>query len=155
MLTADGFRPTELNTRVSAGLTTAAVVARDLFGLVQTHLLLGLDTGLSVADLESLVPLMDAERIGKPVAVLEGVKVGDPHEMLVRYDGSELARVALDGVDVLSVADTPTGCFAKLEPCSVLSPGDRLAPLNAALLSFLDREYDAGVPPLEPAPDLR
>ena len=120
--------------RVSAGLTTASAVARDLFGLVQTHLLLGLDTGLTVADLESLVPLMDAERVGKPVAVVEGVKVGGPHELLVRYDGERLTRVELDRGDVLALADTPTGFFAKIEPCAALVPGERLAPLNAALL---------------------
>ena len=40
-----------------------------LLGLLQANLLAGRDTGLSVADVESLVPLMDAERVGKPVAV--------------------------------------------------------------------------------------
>jgi hypothetical protein len=130
-------------------------VARDLFGLVQTHLLLGLDTGLTVADLESLVPLMDAERVGKPVAVVEGVKVGRPHELLVRFDGQRLTRVELDHGDVLALADTPTGFFAKIEPCAALGPGERLAPLNVALLDFLTREYAAGVPPVEAAPDLR
>ena len=56
---------------------------------------------------------------------------------------------------MLALADTPTGFFAKIEPCAALAPGDRLAPLNAALLAFLTREYDAGVPPVEAAPDLR
>jgi hypothetical protein len=155
VMTRDGFRPTELNTRVSAGLTTASAVARELFGLVQTHLVLGLDTGLTVADLESLVPLMDAERVGKPVAVGEGVKVGPPHERLVRFDGERLVRVELDRGDVLALADTPTGFFAKIDRCSALTAGERLAPLNVALLDFLTREYDAGFPPVEAAPDLR
>ena len=155
VLTADGFRPTELNTRISAGLTTEAKVAHELLGLVQTHLLLGLDTGLGVADLESLVPLMDAERVGKPVAVVAGAKVGRPQEMLVRYDGRRLTRVDHHRGNVLSVADTPTGLFAKIEPCVALAPGDRLAPLNAALFELLNEEYAAGLPPVEPAPDLR
>ena len=63
VMTADGFRPTELNTRVSAGLTTAAAVARTCSAWCRPTCLLGLDTGLTVADLESLVPLMDAERV--------------------------------------------------------------------------------------------
>ncbi len=130
-------------------------MARELFGLVQTHLLLGLDTGLTVADLESLVPLMDAERVGKPVAMVEGVKVGRPHELLVRFDGERLTRVDFAPGDVLALADTPTGFFAKIDPCAALGPGERLAPLNVALLGFLSREYDAGVPPVEAAPDLR
>ena len=155
VMASDGFRPTELNSRVSAGLTTASAVARDLFGLVQTHLLLGLDTGLTVADLESLVTVMDAERVGKPIAVVEGVKVGRPHELLVSFDGERLSRVELGRGDVLALADTPTGFFAKIEPCAALVPGERLAPLNAALLAFLTREYAAGFPPVEAAPDLR
>ena len=155
VMTSDGFRPTELNSRVSAGLTTASAVARDLFGLVQTHLVLGLDTGLTVADLESLVPAMDAERVGKPIAVVEGVKVGRPHELIVGYDGERLTRVKLGHGDVLALADTPTGFFAKIDRCAALVPGERLGPLNTALLAFLTREYDAGVPPVEAAPDLR
>jgi hypothetical protein len=155
VMTSDGFRPTELNARVSAGLTTASAVARELFGLAQTHLLLGLDTGLTVADLESLVPLMDAERVGKPVAVVEGVKVGRPHELLVKFDGERLTRVALGQADVLALADTPAGFFAKIDACAALAPGERLAPINVALLAFLTREYAAGVPPVEAAPDVR
>jgi hypothetical protein len=155
VLTPEGFRPTELNTRVSAGLTTAAKAAFDLLGLVQTHLLLGLDTGLTVGDLESLVPLMDAQRVGKPVAVVPGVTVGRPQEVRVRYDGQRLRTVDQDRGNVLSVADTPTGLFAKIEPCTALAPGDRLAPLNAALFGLLNEEYDAGLPQVEAAPDLR
>ena len=56
---------------------------------------------------------------------------------------------------MLAVADTPTGLFAKIEPCVALAPGDRLAPLNAALFELLNEEYAAGLPPVEPAPDLR
>ena len=155
VLTADGFRPTELNARVSAGLTTEAKVAHDLLGLVHTHLLLGRDTGLGVADLESLVPLMDAERVGKPVAVVPGVKVGRPRQLPVRYDGRQLSRFDDDRGNVLFVANTPTGFFAKVEPCLALAPGDRLAPLNAALFDLLNREFAAGLPPVEAAPDLR
>lgn len=60
VLTADGFRPTELNPRMSGGLHLLAAVDPDLLELLQTHLLAGLDPGLDVADVESLVPLMDA-----------------------------------------------------------------------------------------------
>jgi hypothetical protein len=98
---------------------------------------------------------MDAERVGKPVAVVPRAKVGRPREMLVRYDGRRLVRTDHDRGNVLSVADTPTGLFAKVEPCAALAPGDRLAPLNAALFELLNEEYAAGLPPVEPAPDLR
>ena len=60
VLTAEGFRPTELNTRMSAGLTLVTGVDQRFFTLLQHHLLAGLDTGLRAADVEALVPLMDA-----------------------------------------------------------------------------------------------
>ena len=75
VLSADGFRPTELNTRMSAGASTVADVDPRFFLFLQTALLAGMDTGLTVADVESLVPLMDARRTGKVVAVAEGSKV--------------------------------------------------------------------------------
>ena len=60
VLTADGFRPTELNTRLAAGAELLAALDSDLVHLLQIHLVAGLDTGVTVADLEALVPVMDA-----------------------------------------------------------------------------------------------
>lgn len=62
VLTADGFRPTELNPRMSAGLTLLARAAPDLLALLQDALLAGEPTGLGAADVETLVPLLDGER---------------------------------------------------------------------------------------------
>lgn len=155
VLTADGFRPTELNTRMSAGLATAATVDRELFAFLQEHLAAGLDPGVTVADLESLVPLLDAERTGRAVALGHGAVVAGPEEYPVRYDGATLRRSDEETGDVLVIGNTPSGFFAKIHPCASLRPGDRLAPLNAALVDLLDREHDAGLGPVEPAPDLR
>ena len=155
VLTADGFRPTELNTRMSAGLTTIANVDRELFSLVQEHLVAGIDTGLTVADLESLLPVLDHERTGRAVGLGDGVRVPEPDEYPVRYDGTTLERSETHTGDVLVIGNTPTGFFAKINPCASLRPGDRLAPLNAALIDFLDREYDAGLGPVVSAPDVR
>ncbi len=155
VLTADGFRPTELNTRMSAGLTTVGDVDRELFSLVQEHLVAGLDTGLTVADLESLLPVLDRERSGRAVGLGDGVRVPGPDEYPVRYDGTTLERSDTDTGNVLVVGNTPAGFFAKIHPCVALRPGDRLAPLNAALVDFLDREYAAGLGPVVAAPDLR
>jgi hypothetical protein len=155
VLTAEGFRPTELNTRMSAGATTVAEVDRRFFTFLQSNLVAGVDTGLTVADLEGLVPLMDAQRTGKAVAVAEGRKVGGDHSYPVTWDGTAFARSERDTGNTLAVADTPTGFFAKVDPCVALGPGDRLAHVNIALLSFVDREYDARFGVLEAAPDLR
>ena len=155
MLTAEGFRPTELNPRMSAGITTVGEVDRRFFTLLQANLVAGVDTGLTVADLEDLVPLMDAARTGKAVALAEGPKAGGNFSFPVSWDGTSFARAEEDTGNTLIVADTPTGFFAMINPCGALRPGDRLADVNAALLSFVDTEYGSDFGRLEPAPDLR
>ncbi len=155
VLTADGFRPTELNTRLAAGAVRLAAVDRELFHLLQTHLVAGLDTGVTVADLERLVPTMDAERAGQPVAIGQGVSLGTSDEYDLHWDGTTLTKAQTKTGNTLVLADTPSGFFSRISPCAALAPGDRLAPLNAALLAYLDREYDAGFGPVEAAPDLR
>lgn len=62
VLTAGGFLPTELNPRLSAGATLLTRVDADFFQLLQANLLAGVDTGATVADVEELVPAMDAAR---------------------------------------------------------------------------------------------
>ena len=157
VLTADGFRPTELNPRASAGVSTLAQVDPGFFALLQDHLAAGLDPGLTVEDVESVVPLLDARRTGRPSVVGQGVSLGGPlsHDLTWR-DGR--LRQAPDGRatgTTLVAADTPVGFFARLDPCALLSPGDRLAPLNVALATYLDETCSSGFGPLEAAPDLR
>ena len=154
VLTAEGFRPTELNTRMSAGLTTVATVDRDLFALAQAHLVAGLDTGLTAAALESLLDLMDRERFGRPIAVSHESSVPGPDEYPVAWDGTSLTRSDAETGNLLVVGNTATGFFAKIDPCSALRRGDRLAPLNAGLMAYLDQTYDAGFGPVEAAPDV-
>ena len=125
VLTAQGFLPTELNTRMSAGATTVAQVDDLFFALLQSALVEGRDTGLTAGDVETLVVLMDAERTGKAVAVAEGPKVGGSHSFPVSWDGRDFARSTEETGNVLVVADTPTGFFAKVDPCVSLAPGRR------------------------------
>lgn len=155
VLTADGFLPTELNPRFSAGATAVATVAPDLFSRVQAHLVSGLDTGLTVADLESVLPLMDQERHGRPVAIGHGVSVPGDDEYDVRLVDGRIERTDELTGTVLVLGNTASGFFAKLEPCPLLAVGDRLAPLNVALMAHLDQEYAAGFGAVEAAPDLR
>ena len=155
VLTADGFRPTELNSRMSAGASTVAAVDPWFFTLLQNNLVAGRDTGVTVSDLESLVPVMDAQRSGKAVAVAEGHRVGGDQSFHLSWDGRAFARSETETGNHFVAADTTTGFFAKVDPCVALAAGDRLAPVNLALLDFLDREFGVGFGPLEAAPDLR
>ena len=155
VLTADGFLPTELNPRLSVGLRVVADFDAELFSLLQAHLVAGIDPGVGVADLEALLPLMDAHRCGRPAAAVAGAKVGATDSYPVAYDGRTLSRADQATGSVLQVTDTVSGFFARVEPCALLRPGDRLGPVNAALLDLLDRRYGAGLGPVTAAPDLR
>ena len=161
VLTADGFRPTELNTRMPAGLNVAGGAALRVLSLLQVNLLAGLDPRLTVADVESLLPLIDEHREGRPLAVERGRTVGQADDFPVTVTlaadgtGGRIERAETVTGDRLVLSDTPGGFFAQLDPCTAMVPGARLAPINVALMAFLDREYDAGFGPLTAAPDVR
>lgn len=156
VLTDDGFLPTELNPRMSAGATTVADVDRWFFLLLQVTLLAGLDPGIGVGDLESLLPLMDAERAGKASTLSEGaVKVGSDVSFPVRWDGRDFTRADEETGDLLVAGDTPSGFFTKVEPCASLVRGTRLADMTAGLMRFADREWGSDFGAVEAAPDVR
>ncbi|HEX5088752.1 MAG TPA: hypothetical protein VFV89_13160 [Nocardioides sp.] len=155
VLTAEGFRPTELNTRMSAGATTVAEVDRRFFTFLQAALVAGVDTGLTAADVEGLVPEMDAHRTGKVVCVGEGDYAPPAESYPVSWDGHAFARAEGDTGNEFSIASTPSGLFAKVDPCTALEPGRRLAPVNAALVRFVAAAYGMESGALEPAPDVR
>jgi hypothetical protein len=161
VVTAEGFRPTEVNTRQPAGLNTVAGVELRLLSLLQVNLLAGLDPGLTVAEVETLLPLLDEHRDGVPVAVADGHSVGDADDFSVTVALSadrlrgRLERSAEPTGNRVVLSDTTTGFFAKLQPCTELRRGSRLAPLNVALMDFLDREYGVGFGALTAAPDVR
>jgi hypothetical protein len=155
VLTAEGFRPTELNTRMSAGATTLSELDRRFFTFLQAALLAGVDTGLTAADVEGLVPGMDAARVGKVVAFGEGTHEQHDETYPVSWDGRSFARAEEETGNVFSVGPTPSGLFARVEPCSAVVTGQRLAPVNAALLALLDATYGTSFGPMQPAPDVR
>jgi hypothetical protein len=158
VLTADGFRPTELNTRMSGGLNTLArAVDEDAFVLLQFASLAGRDPEVTVSGLEEwALTAMDANRSAKAIAISDRRIVEKETEIPVTWTGRELAtaepRAAADAT--LQVAPTPIGTFCRLVG-DVLQEGDRLGPLNAALLRYLDAELGAAFGEVTPAPDVR
>lgn len=156
VLTDGGFLPTELNPRMSAGATTVADVDRWFFLLLQATLLAGLDPGIGVSDLETLLPVMDAERAGKASALSEGsVKVGRDVSFPVRWDGHDFTRADAETGDLLVAGDTAAGFFTKVEPCASLVRGTRLGDMTAGLMRFADREWGSDFGAVEAAPDVR
>jgi hypothetical protein len=73
----------------------------------------------------------------------------------VAWNGRELRRVDAGTADtVVMVGPSPIGAFCRLNG-DLLSTGDRIAPVNAAMLRLLDAELGTGFGPVEVAPDVR
>lgn len=160
VLTADGFRPTELNPRMAGGLVNLArTTDLGLFHLLQANLVAGRDPGVSVAELEAwTLPCMDRRRFGQLLAVSTRRVLSEARDLPVAWDDGELHAVEQDGPLVVSVAPSPTGTHALLRLSDPdHSPGDgaRVGPITAALHAFLDRVLDTGFGPVTVAPDVR
>jgi hypothetical protein len=155
VLTADGFRPTELNTRMSGGAAVVCDIDRRFFTLLQAELVSGHDVDLAPSDVETLVPLMDAGRVGRVAAIGQGVTLGGTFSYPVSYDGRRMERAEFETGNTLSAADTPNGFFAKVDPCVAIRRGQRLAEINLALAELMDREHGAGFGTLEAGADVR
>jgi hypothetical protein len=160
VLTADGFLPTELNTRHSAGVVTqfGSLEPRGLAALMQIRVTSYPDFPLDVDEVESLVPAFDAHRAGRVTGLWEGaldtaLLAGGEERITLAYDGSRF--VPGDRGDEFAVALNATGLFGYIRTCTALGPGERLAPLNKALMEFLDQRYGTRFGDLAIAPDLR
>ncbi len=158
VMTCDGFRPTELNTRYAGGLATLAQGLDEIgFTLLSIACAAGHDPGVTVADLEAwAVPAMDRHRVARAIAVSGTRLTEQTVELPVRWDGDRLHREAARASRAaVMVGPTAVGSYAKVDGADLLQPGDRLGPLNTALLRFLDEELGAGFGEVTTAPDLR
>lgn len=156
VLTAEGFRPTELNPRFSAGLVTLArgVDLRLLRGL-QEALVAGEHPGVTAGDVEALVPLMDAARSATVSLFVPGAFVGSALSHPLAWDGADFRRAGRETGNLFVAGDTASGCFVRVDPSEVPVPGQRLGPVLSALVRYLDRNHGTRLGPLEAAPALR
>ncbi len=156
ILTADGFRPTELNARMSGGIASIARnVDAAIFTLLQYNLLDGRDPGVGVGDLEAwALPLMDAGRFARPVAMSARQVAADPFDVHVGWDGTSLTRSWSETGWSVSVGPSTAGTYCRLvtPPCVA---GTRVADLNVALMRFLDAQLGTSFGDVTAAPDLR
>ena len=158
VLTRDGFRPTEINTRLAAGLVgLASGLDVALFTLLQTNQLAGRDPKIRVDELESwALTAFDAERFGRALAVTDRVAVDDSQDIPVVWNGVMLTRCETGDANMnLVVGPSAMGIYARLTPSGGLAKGDRIGPLNVAMMRFLDEELGTGFGPVEAAPDVR
>jgi hypothetical protein len=157
VLTADGFRPTELNPRMSAGISSLARVAdTGLFTLLQFNLAVGRDPGVGVAELESwALPLMDEHRFARAIA-LAPVQVGEaPQEIPVCWEDGVLRRATDPSGWTVSLGPNPSGTYTRLMTPPGAEVPTRAAELNVALMRFLDAEFGTGFGDVTMAPDVR
>lgn len=157
ILTVDGFRPTELNTRMSAGLASLAhALDPGLFHLLQFNLAVGRDPLVDVEVLERwAVPAMDAARFIKAIAVTPRRVVATPDDIRVSWDGTSLRPSGIDTGWSVSVGPNAAGTYCRLVTPPGAGTGHRTADLNVALMRFLDAELGTGFGEVTAAPDVR
>jgi hypothetical protein len=156
IVTADGFRPTELNARMSGGLASLArVLDPTLLTLLQYNLLAGRDPRVDAASLEAwAVPALDAAPFAKPIAITARQVVDEPVDVPVAWDGSTLTRSSDETGWLISAGPNSAGTYVRLVTPEGLA-GVRVAELNVALMRFLDEALDAGFGDLQAPPELR
>ena len=157
ILTADGFRPTELNARMSGGLASLAqVVDPGLFTLLQVNLAAGRDPGVTTAEVEAwALPRMDGERLLKAIAMSPRQVAEEPFDVHVRWDGERLHRSWSETGWSVSVGPNSAGTYCRLRTPAAPAPGTRAADLNVALMRWLDEELGTGFGPVHAPPDVR
>ena len=142
VLTADGFRPTELNSRMSAGAdapsprwTGSSSPCSSTTSWRARHRAAGRRRrGAGAAD---------GRRAQRPRWSPSPRGPARAHRLLPRRLGRpRLHARGHRAPAARSRSPTPrAGCCARIDPCTVLPAGRRLAEVTVALLAFLDREY--------------
>ncbi|MPZ93638.1 MAG: hypothetical protein GEU96_01745 [Propionibacteriales bacterium] len=160
VLTRDGFLPTEVNPRFTAGLTTLArTVAEVPLELLQVNVLAGRDPMVPTAALERMVvEAADQNRGGKLIGMSARPAAAETQVAELYGDGDRLTPEHDGGrpAGTLSLGGTPSGSFCSFEHRDgLLRAGERMAPLNAAVLRCADELWDAGFGPVEAAAEVR
>ena len=159
VLAAEGFLPTELNTRLGAGL---AVMTRDLpelpVGLLDRALIEGEALAYGAGELErQVLAAADGARAGGAWTVTD-VATDATRELPVVFEGGACRPAGQDGpVDgALSFGPSGVGGFVRLalDPDRV-PVGRSVAPLAVAAFALADERFDSGIGPLEPARAVR
>lgn len=158
ILTADGFRPTELNPRYGGGM---AAIGRGLgASLYLLNLMMVEGEPLPTTGVEfeaALLASADGERDGWGHRMLER-PITATETLFITVDGdgwrvvpdAEAAQVRLD------LGPGPTGGYVRAHPLPDKTPvGPSIAPRIASALRFASDHWGLTLPALLPAPDLR
>ncbi|MGH3508329.1 MAG: ATP-grasp domain-containing protein, partial [Nocardioidaceae bacterium] len=160
VLTADGFRVTELNTRMSGGLTRLGRAAPGAqLELVQMNALLGRDIGMTADAYEELaMELVDETRFIDVMGISSQLVSQETFDVPITVGAQRLEIAGLDDdvVGTVSRGPSPMGTYIRMTTVpGVIGIGDRAAPLSVLLLAFADREWGAGFGQVLVAPEVR
>lgn len=156
VMTAEGFRPTELNPRYGAAMGLLAAAADLPLYLVHLGVVEGVDADWRPFDLEQwVVEQADAARRAHGTVLVEAPQ--PERELRLRWDGDVLREVSDGHADVtLLTGPAPTGGAVRIVPeAHAGTPGEPVAPLVAAALAEADARWDLGIGPVEAARDVR
>jgi hypothetical protein len=154
VLVGEGFRPTELNPRTSAGLGMQALAAEVPIGSITRCLVAG-EVEVDGSDLEAaIVPGADARRRGGMGLLAPDHR--DRDEVRIRFGGKR-AMVAGAGEEAdgtLTIGPAVSGSFVRLEldPGRV-APGPSLAPVTAKAANLAIEIWSLSLPQVEAAQD--
>jgi hypothetical protein len=155
VMTADGFRPTELNPRNGAGLVTMARAFDQPALLVIDCVASGLELDWRPSELEDqLLTAFDAQRAGGTWRSFNNADAEVPSSGMVTINGSsvELTDDA-NAADLTFTSSTSnqTLLIRASWPSSRTPSGPPTAPRAAAFWNWLDSTYHLGIGPLTPA----
>lgn len=156
VMTADGFRPTELNPRPSIGFLAQA----DHLGLPIGAMVRGVVAGDLDVDpdwLETeLVRTADEHRVSRTYVAVHGAGDVEADPVGVRFTGGDLVEAPEQPDATLRVGPIQLGVLVIVElDADRIPAGPSVAPLVAACLGFARERWGLPVPDLSPAPDLR
>ena len=167
VLTTDGFRVTELNPRLSGGLSRLARAARSAqLDLVHLNALVGRDVGRPAAEIEALaLEELEARRFQEAAGSSPAVHTTESETVSVSIVSGRLLELP-DGAATAALGSilrgpSSVGTFVRLAPSTVGAPGelsqpapDRAADLAVMLLDFADRAWNTQFGELTAAPDV-
>ena len=158
VLTIDGFRPTELNSRFSGGLSTIAKGVPELpLDLIQMATIRGVDMGVTAGQLEELLlPAADASRYGSAYHVITEPRPSETESFDVT-SGPDGLRMAGSGdlvIDTVERGPANLGSLIRFIPAE-MTPGIRMAGYAVAMFALADLLWSTGIGSVEPAVDVR
>jgi hypothetical protein len=153
--TADGFRPTELNPRLSPGLGVQASTVEGLALGCATRAMIEGDLDIDAGWLEDLVVhSADAIRIATCNMIAPESTVPDRREVSVR--GRSVIEAGEEKPDgVLETGPAAAGSYTRLTlEADAIPKGESMAPYAVSAARLAAEIWDLTVPVLSPAPDV-